>query len=79
MSVRIRLHGKLKRYAPADRDPLDYQLDIPDPAPLHTIVEVLGIPVDEVYFAVMEGAILDFHTSIPTDATVELFSVMGGG
>ena len=76
--MRIYLGGHLNFYHPQKESWLEVKLQ--QPTPLKVVLEASGIPLGEVYLAVINDELVDMQETIVSDQSeVKLFPPVGGG
>ncbi len=76
--MRLHLGGHLAWYDPQKRS--DISLDLPEPVPLLTLVERLGLPKGEIAIAAVNGnAVVLQEALVGGNDRVELYPPIGGG
>jgi sulfur carrier protein ThiS len=76
----MKLHagGYLAFYLPQRRSPAEVRLD--SPTRLGEVLAGLGIPLEEVHLAAVNGSLVDLEEALVEDGdTVRVFSAVNGG
>lgn len=79
MQVEVRLYGVLRKYLPNTRPGEGYKVDLPEGATVADLMSALGMPVDDVNQAFVNGQTVDLAHVLADGDNVRVFSPLGGG
>ena len=79
MQVTIKLFASLSRFSPGGLSGTPFEVNLPESAKLHQLVEQLGIPVEETKIPFVNGMIRDMDWVLKLGDEVGIFPPIGGG
>ncbi len=76
--MRLIAGGYLPFYLPQRKHA--HQISLRAPMPLKTLLQTLGVPLEEVHLAALNGELVDIETAwVTNDDVVRIFSSVNGG
>lgn len=77
MKAIVRLYGNLRRYLAAGQDVI--LIDLPSRATVATVIDIVGIDRGEIGLITLNGQIVPEDAEVDPEASIGLFSIIGGG
>jgi len=79
MHVTVKLFASLSRFSPGGLPGTPFGVDLPESATVQALVDLLGIPPEEIKVPFINGLIRDLDCVLSSDDEVGIFPPIGGG
>jgi molybdopterin synthase sulfur carrier subunit len=79
MHVTVKLFASLARFSSSAQSGAPFELDLPESATVHDLVDQLGIPSEETKISFVNGLIRDLDWVLQQGDEVGIFPPIGGG
>ena len=79
MHVTVKLYATLHRYARGKKAGVPFEIELPEDATLHDLIDELSIPSEEMRITFVNGVIQEVDCKLKDGDEVGMFPPIGGG